>query len=192
LNLDPTQVRKDLESIQAVGKPRVGFSVPQLIEAIETFLGYKETNQAFLAGIGSLGTALLGYNRFSEFGLKIVAAFDIDSRRIGTRVHGIEIQPLAWLPDLAKQMSVHLGIVTVPASAAQSVADLMVRSGIKAIWNFAPVSLRLSKEVIVQDEDLYKSLAVLSYKLAVRLHDTPGDAVSTTDEASRVNKIETE
>jgi redox-sensing transcriptional repressor len=167
-----------LESIAAVGKPRVGFSVPQLIEAIETFLGYREINRAFLVGIGSLGTALLGYDRFKHFGLQIVGAFDIDSARIGTRVHGVEIQPLAWLPDLAKQMTVHLGVVTVPAAAAQSVADLMVRSGIKAIWNFAPISLRLPKEVIVQDEDLYNSLAALSYKIAMRLQ-------VKTDEAGR-------
>lgn len=185
LSLDPTQVRKDLESIAAVGKPRVGFSVPHLIEAIETFLGYRETNRAFLVGIGNLGAALLGYNRFRHFGLQIVGAFDIDSARIGTRVHQLEIHPLAWLPDLAKQMSVRLGIVTVPATAAQSVADLLVRSGIKAIWNFAPVSLRLPRDVIVQDEDLYNSLAALSYKLAMRLRVGAGDAVQPADEAKQ-------
>ena len=188
LNLDPTQVRKDLESIAMVGKPKVGFAVPQLVDAIEALLGYKETNQAFLVGAGSLGTALLGYERFRRFGLQIVGVFDVDSARIGTRVHGIEIQPLAWLSDLANQMNVRLGIITVPATAAQSVADLMVRSGIKAIWNFAPVSLRLPSDVIVQDEDLYNSLAALTYKLAVQIRQQNRALVSTAGQNVREEK----
>lgn len=188
MSLDPTQVRKDLESIALVGKPRVGFSVPHLIDAIEAFLGYKETNKAFLVGIGSLGTALLGYNRFRHFGLEIIGAFDIDSARIGARVHGIEIQPLAWLPDLARQMNIRLGIMTVPATAAQSVADLMVRSGIRAIWNFAPVTLRLPNDAIVQNEDLYTSLAALSYKLAMRLHVQAAETAPASSETNQQDK----
>lgn len=170
LKLDPTQVRKDLEITDIVGKPKVGYLVPELISAIETFLGWNNANEAFLVGAGNLGSALLGYERFKNTGLNIVAAFDTDLARIGTQNHGKEVLPLEQLVDLAKRMNVHIGIITVPASAAQHVADLMVEGGIKAIWNFAPVHLHLPDNIVVQNEDLYNSLASLSHKLARMLH----------------------
>jgi redox-sensing transcriptional repressor len=166
LKLDPTQVRKDLEITEIIGKPKVGYPVGDLIGAIETFLGWNNSNEAFLVGAGNLGSALLGYERFKRTGLDIVSAFDTDPTRIGTQIHGKEVLPLEKLVDLAQRMSIHIGIITVPASAAQKVADLMVEGGIKAIWNFAPVHLRLREDVIVQNEDLYNSLASLSHKLA--------------------------
>jgi redox-sensing transcriptional repressor len=166
LKLDPTQVRKDLEITEIVGKPKVGYPVADLIGAIETFLGWNNSNEAFIVGAGNLGSALLGYERFKRTGLDIVAAFDTDPSRIGAQIHGKEVLPLESLVDLAQRMSIHIGIITVPASAAQKVADLMVEGGIKAIWNFAPVHLRLREDVIVQNEDLYNSLATLSHKLA--------------------------
>jgi redox-sensing transcriptional repressor len=166
LKLDPTQVRKDLESTEIVGKPKVGYAVVELIGAIESFLGWNNANEAFLVGAGHLGSALMGYERFKNTGLNIVAAFDSDPAVIGTRNHGKEVLPLYHLVDLARRMRVHIGIITVPASAAQHVADLMVAGGIKAIWNFAPVHLRLPDDIIVQNEDLYNSLASLSHKLA--------------------------
>lgn len=173
LKLDPTQVRKDLEITDIVGKPKVGYTVVELIAAIETFLGWNNSNEAFLVGAGNLGSALLGYERFKRTGLNIVAAFDSNPALIGTHTHGKEVLPIEKLVDLAKRMSVHIGIITVPASAAQQVADLMVEGGIKAIWNFAPVHLRLPDDIIVQNEDLYNSLASLSHKLAKALNPPP-------------------
>ncbi len=168
LNLVPVQVRKDLQYTGIVGKPKTGYSVSELILAIETFLGWNNINEAFLAGVGNLGTALLGHERFSKFGLRIVAAFDTDLSKIGQWIHEKAVLPLDQLSDLAQRMSIHLGIITTPAEVAQAVAEEMVKGGIQAIWNFAPVKLRVPEHIIVHNEDLYNSLASLSWKLAKR------------------------
>jgi redox-sensing transcriptional repressor len=173
LNQVPVQVRKDLQYTGIIGRPKTGYTVHGLIHAIETFLGWNNVNEAFLAGAGNLGTALLGHERFSRFGMSIVAAFDTDPGRIGQRIHGKAVQPLDKLADLAQRMSIHLGIITTPAEAAQAVADEMVRGGIQAIWNFAPLRLRVPENIIVHNEDLYSSLASLSWKLARRFQVEP-------------------
>ena len=170
LNLVPAQVRKDLQYTGIVGKPKTGYAVPELMAAIETFLGWNNVNEAFLAGAGNLGTALLGHERFSNFGLRIVAAFDTDPEKIGQWVYGKMILPLDKLADLTKRMSIHLGIITAPAEHAQAIAEEMVAGGIQAIWNFAPVRLKLPPQIIVHNEDLYSSLASLSWKLAQRFN----------------------
>ena len=168
LSLIPVQVRKDLQYTGIIGKPKTGYSVRELILAIETFLGWNNVNEAFLVGAGNLGTALLGHERFSSFGLQIVAAFDADPSKVGVWIHGKAVLPLDKLCDLAQRMSIHLGIITAPAEVAQEIADEMVRGGIQAIWNFAPVKLKVPEHIIVHNEDLYSSLASLSWKLARR------------------------
>lgn len=173
LGLDPTQVRKDLEVTGNVGRPRVGFSLVPLINAIETFLGWNNVNDAFLVGVGNLGTALLCYEGFKDYGVHIVAAFDSDPAKVGSEVCGRQILPVGRLADLARRMHVRIGIITVPGKYAQAVADTMIDGGIRAIWNFAPVNLRLQKHVIVQNEELYYSLAALSRKLASQMKLTP-------------------
>jgi redox-sensing transcriptional repressor len=170
LNQVPVQVRKDLQYTGIVGKPKTGYVVPELIAAIETFLGWNNVHEAFLAGAGNLGTALLGHERFSKFGLQIAAAFDADPAKIGQWVHGKMVLPVSKLADLAKRMSIHMGIITAPAENAQSIAEQMVAGGIQAIWNFAPVSLKVPPVIIVHNEDLYSSLASLSWKLAQRFN----------------------
>ncbi len=170
LNCVPVQVRKDLQYTGIVGKPKTGYSVSELILAIETFLGWNNVNEAFLVGVGNLGTALLGHERFSHFGMSIVAAFDADPEKIGQWVHDKAVLPMEKLADLAQRMSIHLGIITTPAEVAQGVADEMVKGGIQSIWNFAPVRLKVPANIIVHYEDLYSSLASLSWKLARRFH----------------------
>ena len=166
----PVQVRKDLQYTGIIGKPKTGYSVPELIRSIETFLGWNNINEAFRVGAGNLGTARLGHERFSKFGLRIVAAFDTDPEKIGLWIHEKAVLSLDQLSDLAQRMSVHLGIITTPAEAAQAVADEMVKGGIQAIWNFAPVKLRVPENIIVHNEDLYSTLASLSWKLARRFN----------------------
>jgi len=168
LNCVPVQVRKDLQYTGIIGKPKTGYSVPELILAIETFLGWNNVTEAFLVGAGNLGTALLGHERFSKFGLRIVAAFDTDEDKIGQRIHGKAVLPLEELSVLGPRMSIHLGIITTPAEVAQTVADEMVKAGILAIWNFAPVKLNVPETIFVHNEDLYSSLASLSWKLSRR------------------------
>ena len=169
-----TQVRKDLAVTGIVGKPKVGYSVPQLIEAIQEFLGWNNTTDAFLVGAGSLGRALLGYTGFRDYGLNIVAAFDVDPAKIGLDIHGREVLPLDKLHDLALRMHVLIGVLTVPAAAAQDVATFMVLSGIRAIWNYTPVKLEVPESVVVEDVKLVSSLAVLSSRLAEMLRAEHG------------------
>lgn len=172
LNCVPVQVRKDLQYTGIVGKPKTGYAVRELIQSIESFLGWNNVNEAFLVGAGNLGTALLGHQRFSKFGLRIVAAFDADPKKIGQHVHDRTVMPFDKLSALARSMNIHLGIITTPAQAAQSVADEMVKAGILAIWNFTPCTLKVPPEIFVHNEDLYSSLASLSWKLARRFHVT--------------------
>ncbi|MFO1478461.1 MAG: redox-sensing transcriptional repressor Rex [Verrucomicrobiota bacterium] len=186
LDSDPTQVRKDLEAVGIVGRPRIGYAVASLLEGLEHFLGWKNVNEAFLVGAGSMGSALLGYDKFEQYGLRIVAAFDVDKSKAGGKIHGKHVLPLEKLPNLAVRMHVLIGIITVPAAGAQAVADLMVRGGIRAIWNFAPVRLRVPENVIVHNEDLYCSLASLSQKLFKALH---AEAIKADPVAAKTDLI---
>lgn len=165
LGLEAIVVRKDLAITGATGRPRLGFPVNELILAIEDFLGWNNTTDAFLAGTGSLGSALLGYAGFQQHGLNIVATFDADPTVIGTTIHGKTVLDIGKLPALARRMHVRIGILTVPEESAQSVANLMIEGGIRGIWNFTPVKLAVPDHVILQREDLAASLAVLSHRL---------------------------
>jgi redox-sensing transcriptional repressor len=167
---DATLVRKDISYTGITGKPKVGYHVPELAKALEHFIGWDNETDAFLAGVGNLGAALLGYSGFAGNGLNIVCGFDSDPAKIGTTVHGREILALTKLPNLALRMHVEIGIIAVPAGAAQAVAELMISGGIRALWNFAPAQVDVPEDVIVENEDLSASLAVLSRRLA-RLHD---------------------
>ena len=169
LALDPTQIRKDFESVGIVGRPRIGYILNAVLAGLEEFLGWNNVNEAFLVGAGSLGSALMGYRKFEQCGLKIVAAFDLDPSKIGSRIHGKHVLPLNKLTDLARRMHIMIGIITVPAAEAQAVADGMVAGGIRAIWNFAPLHLKVPAHIIVHNEDLYCSLASLSQKLFTAL-----------------------
>ncbi|MGE5499678.1 MAG: redox-sensing transcriptional repressor Rex, partial [Syntrophothermus sp.] len=169
LKLDPTQVRKDLAYTGIIGKPKVGYEIDLLIGAIEDFLNWNNLSDAFLVGAGNLGAALLGYEGFKKYGLNIVAAFDNDPNVAGREIKGIPVLPVEKLPDLASRMHVNIGILTLPASEAQSSAEMMVLGGIKAIWNFAPVTLKLPDDIIVENAGFSASLAVLTRKLAEKL-----------------------
>lgn len=169
LGLDPTQIRKDLEYTGITGRPKVGYALPDLIDAIASFLGWNNVNDAFLVGAGNLGAALLGYPHFSDYGLNIVAAFDSDPMKVGRPIHGKQVLPLSRLTALTQRMHILIGVITVPEKAAQEVADLMIAGGILAIWNFAPAHLKVPEHVIVHNENLYCSLASLSQKLAKTL-----------------------
>ena len=115
LGFDPTQVRKDIEMTGIVGKPRVGYRLCELLRWIENFLGWNRPKAAVLAGAGSLGSALLGYEKFRTHGMQIVAAFDVDPEKIGQRIHGREVQPLLFLPDFVRQTQTMVGVIATPA-----------------------------------------------------------------------------
>lgn len=169
LNILPIQVRKDLEVTEAVGKPKIGYDVAELMRTIEAFLGWNNTTDGYLIGVGNLGSALLGYQGFREYGLNIIAAFDMDGKKVGTEIHGTKILHVNKLLNMTKRMGIHIGILTVPGESAQEIADIMVKAGIFAIWNFSPVKVSVPPHVIVQHENLASSLVVLSKKLAQAL-----------------------
>ncbi len=169
LNLNEVLVRKDLASIKSGGRPRTGYLLEKLITDLEMYLGYGNVDEAVLAGVGHLGRALLSYKGFETYGLNIVVGFDTDDRIIGTEVGGKKILPLEKLTGLCKRMHVNIGIITVPPDKAQAVCDLMVSAGIQAIWNFAPVKLVVPDDILVQNENMASSLAVLSKHLKKKI-----------------------
>lgn len=165
-HLEPVIVRKDLAITGVIGTPRLGFPVKELTEAIERFLGWDQATQAVLVGTGNLGAALLGYQSFADFGLRIVGAFDTDPRKIGREIKGHPVHALVRLPGFVARQKIALGVLTVPAASAQAAATVMVRAGIRGIWNFTSVKLQVPAEVVVQKEDLAEGLAVLSHRLS--------------------------
>ena len=170
LGLNEVQVRKDFASVSNIaGKPKTGFQTRELIAAIESCLGYDNSNEAVLVGAGSLGRALLSYRGFEAYGLSIVAAFDVDPNLTGGEISGKQVLPMAMLPSICQSMNIHIGIITVPASQAQGVCDALVDSGVLAIWNFAPMHLNTPEGILVQNENMAASLAVLSKHLSERL-----------------------
>ena len=166
LGFGEIQVRKDLASVSDGGRPKVGYVVGELRHDIAVALGYDNVNDAVLVGAGRLGRALLSYEGFSDYGLNIVAAFDAKFDVCGRDESGKQVFPLEKLPDLCRRMKIEIGIITVPAAAAQSVCDLLCQSGIRAVWNFAPAHVTVPQGVLLKNENMAASLAVLSQHLA--------------------------
>ena len=161
------QVRKDLSVISSVaGKPKLGFEITDLIDDINRILGYDNVTDAVLVGAGGLGSALAGYDGFKNYGLNIVAVFDSDPERIDKTVGGIRVFDAEQIRHLVRRLNVLIGIIAVPKSAAQQVADELIEGGVRAIWNFAPVHLNVPEHIAVKNEDMAASLAILSKRLA--------------------------
>jgi len=170
LNMGEVQVRKDLAAVSSLGKPKIGYMVSKLIAELETYLGYDDVSDAVIIGAGKLGKALLDYSGFSQYGINIVAAFDMDDSVVGKTDSNKSIFPLSKFEDFCKRLKIRIGIITVPAGCAQSVCDLMIENGILAIWNFAPVHLSVPPAILVQNENMASSLALLSKHLAEQIH----------------------
>ena len=170
LGMGEVQVRKDLAMVSDGGRPKVGYLRQQLIEDISQFLGYDNTTDAILIGAGKLGQALLAYGGFDAYGLNILAAFDVAPEVKKTK-EGKLIYHLDELAKFCKCNNVLMGIITVPAPYAQQVCDLLITNGIKAIWNFAPIHLDVPSHILVQNENMATSLAVLSMHLQAQIKE---------------------
>lgn len=164
------QVRKDLAMVSDGGRPRIGYLREALIEDIEQFLGYDNTNDAVLIGAGKLGQALLEYRGFEAYGLNILAAFDVDPNLKQTE-GGKPVYLLEELEGYCRRHKVLMAIITVPADHAQEVANKLVDCGIKAVWTFAPARLEVPSNILVQYENMATSLAVLSMHLQAHIKD---------------------
>ncbi|WP_430812119.1 MULTISPECIES: redox-sensing transcriptional repressor Rex [unclassified Carboxylicivirga] len=160
MGVDPTQVTKDLSYTSIVGKTRVGYEVVPLIQVLEDFLGFTVVDEAYLFGVGSLGKALLHDHGLKQFGLKVVAAFDVDPEVVGKTIEGVPIYHFEELATMRAE-TVKIGILTVPVDKAQEVANRLVEVGIKALWNFTPVRIKVDERVVVQNTSLYAHLAVM-------------------------------
>lgn len=157
LNLNPIQVRKDLSLVcKSEGKPGNGFEVKKIIQEIEEFLGFNKINDAIIVGAGKLGQALLNYQGFSS-NLNIEMAFDVDE----SKCDGKKIFKLEEMRNLIENKNIRIGIIAVPKESAQKVCDMLIEYGIKAIWNFAPVNLKVPDEISLKNEDLTTSVLIL-------------------------------
>ena len=165
LGLTAIQVRKDLASTGVEGRPKVGFSIEELVVAITHSLGWDNAAEALIIGAGNLGSALAAYNGFSAYGLSIAAIFDKDPGKIGKRIGHLTVLPVDTVNQYIKSHRVTIAVLAVPANQAQAAADMLVKCGIRGIWNFAPVNLRVPEDVVMQRTDLAASFAVLSVML---------------------------
>lgn len=165
LQVDPTQITKDFSSIEIKGKTKLGYDIETLINGIENYLGFHVTTKAFIVGIGSLGITLLKYNEFSKEGMEILAGFDIDKEKAGQTISGVRILDLDKFKERFTKTSVEIGIITVPGDQAQMVANLMIESGLKAIWNFSSRPVSAPKNIIVENTSINSSLAMIKWKL---------------------------
>lgn len=170
LGMGEVQVRKDLAMVSDGGRPKIGYFRESLIEDISQFLGYDNTTDAILVGAGKLGQALLGYGGFDAYGLNILAAFDIKPSAETTE-DGKPIYQMSNMESFCRTNKVLMGIITVPADHAQQVCDQLVKCGIKAIWNFAPTHLDVPANILVQNENMATSLAVLSMHLQAQMKE---------------------
>ena len=166
LDMNDVQVRKDLAAVcKSSGIPKKGFVVRDLITGISDFLGYGSGNDAILIGAGNLGMALLSYRGFDNYGINIVAAFDTRAEVIDDK----NIYDISKLKEVCNKLNVKIGIITVPGDSAQRVCDMLVESGILAIWNFAPTHIKAPEDILVQNENMASSLALLSNHLRQKM-----------------------
>lgn len=157
LNIDNSQIRKDLKYLDKPGKARLGYDAKILKKAIEEKLGFKQKKDVFIIGAGNLGSALAKYSTFKDYGLNILAMFDNDSKKIGTIINGKEVFEITKVGNLSQRLGVEIAILTVPRASAQIVANYLAGSGIKYIWNFTSCILDVPKDIKVWNENLIGS-----------------------------------
>ncbi len=161
LNVDASQIAKDLSYLNIKGKTRIGYEVAQLERGLLDFLGFHRDHKAVMMGVGSLGAALIADSGLSRYGLNIVAGFDVDPALVGTEIDGTPIYDLAELPARREALGAEIAVIAVPVESAAEVAELCVNSGIKALWNFTPFHIRTSPDITIQNTSIYAHLAVM-------------------------------
>jgi redox-sensing transcriptional repressor len=166
LKVDETLIRKDMSIVGIKGKPKVGYPTGKIISVLEETIGISRYTDGILIGCGSLGSALLRYPGFAKYGLRIMAAFDIDHTKVGRRIGDYPVLPMEKCKSIIETFKVQVAILAVPAEATQEIADWMVGKGIKAIWNFAPVILKVPQNVVVRNENLTIGLAQLIHQVS--------------------------
>ena len=169
LDITPEQIRKDLATFGQFGRKGIGYDVHELKERISNILGLQNHWRLAIVGVGHLGGALANYVNFAPMGFSVVALFDIKKKIIGKTINGIEVYSSERLNELIAELGVDIGVITVPASEAQIIADKLVAAGVKGIWNFAPIKLNVPSTVPLVNEDLAIGLSALSYHMSQEL-----------------------
>ena len=162
INVDASQIAKDLSFINISGKTRVGYEVGSLVDALEKFLGFGEKHKAVIFGVGSLGAALLQDSGLAQYGMNVIAGFDVDKAIINTRINGIPVYDVADFPRVQQELDACIGILTVPVDRAQEACNDMIAGGVRAIWNYR---IKTPDDIVVQNTSIYAHLAVMFNRL---------------------------
>ncbi|MDE6454118.1 MAG: redox-sensing transcriptional repressor Rex [Muribaculaceae bacterium] len=165
IGVDASQIAKDLSHLGVRGKTRIGYEVAALERELRDFLGFSSGHNAVIAGVGSLGGALIQDRGLQRYGLNIVAGIDTNPNLVGTRAGGIVIFGYESLRELIDEHDITIGIVAVPASQAQETADRLIDAGIRAIWNFTPFRIRVPEGIVITNTSIYSHLAVMYNRL---------------------------
>lgn len=161
LNVDASQIAKDLSYLNIKGKTRIGYEVAQLEQGLKDFLGFDRQHRAVMMGVGSLGRALIMDSGLTRYGLDIVAGFDVNPAIIGTEIGGLPIYDIAELPSRREALGAEIAIIAVPVENAAGVADICVAAGIRALWNFTPFHIKTGPDITIQNTSIYAHLAVM-------------------------------
>ena len=167
LNVDASQIAKDLSFLSLKGKTRIGYEVDAMGEALAEFLGFRTPHKAYVFGAGSLGAALMLDSGLLKYGLRIIAGFDIDKNKIGQKIGDVEIHHIDSLSDVMEKEKATIGILCVPANQAQETADIAIGEGIKAIWNFTPYRVKVAEGIVMANTSIYAHLALIYNRLNV-------------------------
>jgi len=165
MHITASQIRQDLNCFGGFGQQGYGYNVEYLYNEISRILGTDKRFNCIIVGAGNMGNALANYENFRRRGFDIIAIFDVDEKKIGTKINGIEVYSSDKLPEFTANNKVDIAILTVPNKKIIDVAKQITSLGIKAIWNFSPTDLRLGDDVVVENVHLSDSLMVLGYRL---------------------------
>lgn len=174
IDVGAPQIAKDLSYVRITGKTRIGYDVKALIHVLENFLGFRQVHQAYLFGVGNLGGALLHDRGLLQYGLEILAGFDVRPEIVGKEINGIPVYSIDDFPAKRKESLVSIGILTVPVQHAQETAERLVAGGIKAIWNFTPFRIHLPENIVVQNTSIYAHLALMFNRLEMENQESEG------------------
>ncbi len=167
LDVDPSQIAKDLSFLGIRGKTRIGYNVDDLERALRDYLGFDRSHNAVMMGAGSLGAALIADSGLHRYGLNIVAGVDIDPAVVGSEISGVKIFHRDRTAELIKELGIKIGIIAVPVEAAQEAADDLAAAGVRAIWNFTPSRIRVPEGVVISNTSIYSHLAVMYNRLSL-------------------------
>ncbi|MBD5196414.1 MAG: redox-sensing transcriptional repressor Rex [Muribaculaceae bacterium] len=170
LSVDASQIAKDLSFLNIKGKTRIGYEVETLIEALSDFLGFTRSHKAYVFGAGSLGKALIRDSGLSNYGLEIVAGFDVNPDTIARKDLGVPIYHIDQIYDVMETNPASIAILTVPAQSAQECADTAISAGVKAIWNFSPYRVKVAEGVVMANTSIYAHLALIFNRLEANKH----------------------